>query len=153
MCNNTLRILNDVFETFAQNYLRIKIAIILLSWLTCAKASFKEKKMSFFISDAMAEGESIASGGGFEALLPLVLLFVVFYFLLIRPQQKKVKEHKKLVEAIGKGAEVISYGGLAGKIVEIDDNFVDLEIADKVIVKVERQQISRELPKGTLKGK
>ena len=109
--------------------------------------------MSFFISDAMAEGASTSAGGGFEALLPLVLLFVVFYFLLIRPQQKKVKDHKKLVQAVGKGTEVVTYGGLAGKIRELDDNFIDLEIADNIIVKVERQQISRELPKGTLKGK
>lgn len=108
--------------------------------------------MSFFISNAMAEGADASAGSGFEALLPLVLLFVVFYFLLIRPQQKKVKEHKKLVEAIGKGAEVVTYGGLAGKIRELDDNFVELEIAKDVVVKVERQQVSRELPKGTLKG-
>jgi preprotein translocase subunit YajC len=109
--------------------------------------------MSFFISDAMAEGSAQAAGAGFEALLPLLLLFVVFYFLLIRPQQKKVKEHKKLVEAIGKGAEVVTYGGLAGKIRDLDDNFVDLEIAKDIVVKVERQQVSRELPKGTLKAK
>jgi len=108
--------------------------------------------MSFFISNAMAEGAGASAASGFEALLPLVLLFVVFYFLLIRPQQKKVKEHKKLVEAIGKGAEVVTYGGLAGKIRELDDNFVELEIAKDVVVKVERQQVSRELPKGTLKG-
>ncbi|MDX1796159.1 MAG: preprotein translocase subunit YajC [Hydrogenovibrio sp.] len=109
--------------------------------------------MSFFISDAMAEGGATAAqGGGFEALLPLILLFVVFYFLLIRPQQKKVKEHKKLVAALSKGAEVVTYGGLAGKIRELDEVFVDLEISDNVIVKIERQNISRELPKGTLKG-
>lgn len=108
--------------------------------------------MSFFISDAMAEGAAASQGSGFEALIPLILLFVVFYFLLIRPQQKKVKEHKKLVEAISKGSEVVTYGGLAGKIRDLDENFVDLEIADNVIVKVERQNVSRELPKGTLKG-
>lgn len=108
--------------------------------------------MSFFISDAMAEGGAAAQGSGFEALIPLVLLFVVFYFLLIRPQQKKVKEHKKLVESISRGAEVVTYGGLVGKIKELDDNFVELEIAENVVVKVERQNVSRELPKGTIKG-
>lgn len=108
--------------------------------------------MSFFISDAMAETGAAAPAGGFEALIPLILLFVVFYFLLIRPQQKKVKEHKKLVAAISKGAEVVTYGGLAGKIRELDENFVELEIATNVVVKVERQNIARELPKGTLKG-
>ncbi|BBP43199.1 preprotein translocase subunit YajC [Thiosulfativibrio zosterae] len=108
--------------------------------------------MSFLISDALAEGGAAAQGGGFESLIPLVLLFVVFYFLLIRPQQKKTKEHKKLVESIQKGAEVVTYGGLAGKIRGLDDNFIDLEVADNITVKVERQNVARELPKGTLKG-
>ncbi len=108
--------------------------------------------MSFFISDAMAEGAAASTGSGWEGIIPLVLLFVVFYFLLIRPQQKKVKEHKALVEAIKKGDEVITYGGMAGKIVEMNDTFCDVEIADNVVVKIERQNISRLLPKGTLKG-
>ncbi|MEA3404295.1 MAG: preprotein translocase subunit YajC [Pseudomonadota bacterium] len=107
--------------------------------------------MSFFISDAMAEGAA-ASGSGWEGLIPLVLLFLVFYFLLIRPQQKKVKEHKALVSALKKGDEVVTYGGLGGKVRDINDNFCDVEIADNVIVKIERQNISRLLPKGTLKG-
>ncbi|WP_130536808.1 preprotein translocase subunit YajC [Thiomicrorhabdus indica] len=108
--------------------------------------------MSFFISDAMAEGTAAAQGSGWEGLIPLVLLFVVFYFLLIRPQQKKVKEHKALVEAIKKGDEVATYGGLLGKIRDLNDSFCDLEIADNVIVKIERSNIARLLPKGTLKG-
>ncbi|MDG6773590.1 preprotein translocase subunit YajC [Thiomicrorhabdus sp. ZW0627] len=108
--------------------------------------------MSFFISDAMAEGTAAAQGGGWEGLIPLVLLFVVFYFLLIRPQQKKVKEHKALVASMKKGDEVVTYGGLAGKIRDLGETFCDLEIADGILVKVERQNISRLLPKGTLKG-
>ncbi|GKT12617.1 MAG: preprotein translocase subunit YajC [Thiomicrorhabdus sp.] len=108
--------------------------------------------MSFFISDAMAEGTAAASSGGWEGIIPLVLLFVVFYFLLIRPQQKKVKEHKLLVEALKKGDEIVTYGGLAGKVREMSDTFCDVEIAENVIVKVERQNISRLLPKGSLKG-
>jgi len=108
--------------------------------------------MSFFISDAMAEGTAAAQGSGWEGLIPLVLLFVVFYFLLIRPQQKKVKEHKALVEAIKKGDEVATYGALLGKIRDLNDSFCDLEIADNVIVKIERSNIARLLPKGTLKG-
>jgi len=108
--------------------------------------------MSFFISDAMAEGSAAAQGSGWEGLIPLVLLFVVFYFLLIRPQQKKVKEHKALVEAIKKGDEVATYGGILGKIRDLNDSFCDLEIADNVIVKIERSNIARLLPKGTLKG-
>lgn len=108
--------------------------------------------MSFFISDAMAEGAAAAQGSGWEGIIPLVLLFVVFYFLLIRPQQKKVKEHRALVDALKKGDEVVTYGGLAGKVREINDSFCDLEIADNIVVKIERQNISRLLPKGTLKG-
>ncbi len=108
--------------------------------------------MDFFISDVMAEGATATTGSGLASLIPLVLLFVVFYFLLIRPQQKKNKDHKKLVASITKGAEVVTYGGLAGKIREIDEGFIDLEIAPNIVVKVDRQTVSRELPKGTLKG-
>ncbi len=108
--------------------------------------------MSFFISDAMAEGTAAAQSGGWEGLIPLVLLFVVFYFLLIRPQQKKVKEHKALVEALKKGDEVVTYGGLVGVLRGIGDNFCEVEIADNIVVKVERQNIARLLPKGTIKG-
>ena len=106
----------------------------------------------FLISDAMAAGEAAPQGGVLMQLLPLVLLFVVFYFLLIRPQQKKVKEHKQMVESLKKGDEVVSYGGLAGKIRDLGDVFAEVEIADNVVVKVERQNIARVLPKGTLKG-
>ena len=107
----------------------------------------------FLISDAMAEGAAAApQGDPLMQLLPLVLLVVVFYFLLIRPQQKKVKEHKKLVESLQKGDEVVTYGGIAGKIRELGDVFVEVEIANNVIVKIERQNVSRVLPKGTLKG-
>ncbi|UQB42664.1 preprotein translocase subunit YajC [Thiomicrospira microaerophila] len=107
--------------------------------------------MDFFISNAMADGGG-SGGAGWEGLIPLILLFVIFYFLLIRPQQKKVKEHRKLVSEIQKGDEIITYGGIGGKIRELDDAFCDLEIAPNVVVKVDRQNIARLLPKGTLKG-
>jgi preprotein translocase subunit YajC len=108
--------------------------------------------MSFFISDAMAEGTAASGGAGWEGLIPLILLFVIFYFLLIRPQQKKVKEHRKLVSELAKGDEVITYGGIGGKVRELDEAFLDLEIAPNVVVKVDRQNVARLLPKGTLKG-
>lgn len=107
--------------------------------------------MDFFISNAMADGGG-SGGAGWEGLIPLILLFVIFYFLLIRPQQKKVKEHRKLVSEVQKGDEIITYGGIGGKIRELDDAFCDLEIAPNVVVKVDRQNIARLLPKGTLKG-
>jgi preprotein translocase subunit YajC len=106
--------------------------------------------MDFFISSAMAEGGGSA-GAGWEGLIPLILLFVIFYFLLIRPQQKKVKEHRKLVSEVQKGDEVITYGGIGGKIRDLDEAFCELEIAPNVIVKLDRQNIARLLPKGTLK--
>lgn len=108
--------------------------------------------MNFFISDAMAEGAAASGGAGWEGLIPLILLFVIFYFLLIRPQQKKVKEHRKLVSELTKGDEIITYGGIGGKIRDLDEAFCDLEIANNVVVKVDRQNIARLLPKGTLKG-
>ncbi|WFE67892.1 preprotein translocase subunit YajC [Thiomicrospira sp. R3] len=107
--------------------------------------------MDFFISNAMADGGGFG-GAGWEGLIPLILLFVIFYFLLIRPQQKKVKEHRKLVSEVQKGDEIITYGGIGGKIRELDEAFCDLEIAPNVVVKVDRQNIARLLPKGTLKG-
>ncbi len=110
--------------------------------------------MSFFISEALAEGAAAQpQAGGWEGLIPLLILFVIFYFLLIRPQQKKVKEHKQLVASLKKGDEVSTYGGIVGKIRDLDDNFVDLEIAPNVVVKIERQNVAKLLPKGTLSGK
>jgi preprotein translocase subunit YajC len=107
--------------------------------------------MSFFISDAMAQGAE-SGGGTLELILPLVLMFGIFYFLLIRPQQKKAKEHKNMVTALGKGDEIITNGGLLAKITDIDDNFLTCQIADKVEVKIQRHAIASVLPKGTIKN-
>lgn len=107
--------------------------------------------MNFFISDALAQGGDAASGGSFMALLPLVLFAVIFYFLLIRPQSKRQKEHRKMVEALTKGDEIINAGGIAGRIADIGENFVLVEIADGVQIKVRRTAVESVLPKGTLK--
>ena len=107
--------------------------------------------MSFFISDAMAQGAS-AQGGTLELILPLLLMFGIFYFLLIRPQQKKAKEHKKMIEVLGKGDEIITNGGLLAKITEVDENFLTCQIADKVEVKIQRHAVTSVLPKGTIKN-
>ena len=80
-----------------------------------------------------------------------MLILVVFYFLFIRPQQKRVKEHKAMVEALKKGDEVVTNGGLGGTITKLSDNFVSLQIADNVTVKVQRGAVGSLLPKGTLK--
>ena len=113
--------------------------------------------MSFFISDAMAEAAPAAAGaatqpGLLEAMFPFVVLFIVFYFLLIRPQSKRAKEHKKLIEALSKGDEVLTSGGIYGKIVETGEQHVVVELADNLQVKLQREAVSSLLPKGTIKS-
>ena len=108
--------------------------------------------MSFFISDAMAQGAGGQAGGTLELILPLLLMFGIFYFLLIRPQQKKAKEHKNMVEALGKGDEVITNGGLLAKITDVDENFLTCQIAEKVEVRIQRHAVTSVLPKGTIKN-
>jgi preprotein translocase subunit YajC len=107
--------------------------------------------MSFLISDALAQGEAVAPAGDpFMALLPLVLFAVVFYFLLIRPQAKRQKEHRKMVESLAKGDEIITMGGMAGRIADLGENFALVEIADGMKVKIRRTAVESVLPKGTL---
>ena len=107
--------------------------------------------MGFFISDAYAQG---VGGGGapYGDIMFLVLLFAVFYFLLIRPQQKRAKEHKKMVEAVAKGDEVVTNGGLLGKVLEVGDNFLTVNIAAGVDVKLQRSSVASSVPKGTIKA-
>lgn len=84
-------------------------------------------------------------------MLPLILMFVVLYFLMIRPQMKRAKEHKSMVEALAKGDEVVTQGGIAGRVAEIGENFIHLEVADKTNIVVQKQAVATVLPKGTLK--
>ncbi|MEN8205615.1 MAG: preprotein translocase subunit YajC [Pseudomonadota bacterium] len=107
--------------------------------------------MNFFISDALAAAPE-QQADPLTSLLPLVFIFVIFYFLLIRPQSKKAKEHKQMVEALAKGDEVVTNGGLLGKLAKVGDNFVEVELADGVTVKLQRQAIANVMPKGTIKG-
>ena len=108
--------------------------------------------MSFFISDALAAAAPAQQPDPIMQFLPLLLIFVVFYFLLIRPQTKRAKEHKAMVGALAKGDEVVTNGGLLGRISQVDENFVTLKIADNVEVKVQRQAIANLMPKGTTKA-
>jgi len=109
--------------------------------------------MSFFISDALAEGGAAAAqqGDPVTALLFPIGLLVLFYFFLIRPQSKRAKEHKAMVESLGKGDEVLTQGGILGKITDISDNFISLEISDNVIIHVQRSSVGSLMPKGTIK--
>ncbi len=112
--------------------------------------------MNFFISDAMAQAQAPAGappqGGGYFTLVMLIVLFIAFYFLLIRPQAKRAKEHKAMIAALAKGDEVVTSGGTLGRITHVGDNFVTVEIADGVEIKVQRQAIQSILPKGTIKS-
>jgi preprotein translocase subunit YajC len=97
-----------------------------------------------FLAYAMGQGAGGAGGqgGGFGAFVPLILMFAIFYFLLIRPQQKKAKQHKQLLAALKKGDRVVSSGGLHGVVTGLTDDIVTMEIAPKVRVKVSRGSIS-----------
>ena len=106
--------------------------------------------MDFFISSARAQDQA-AGGGGLMSLLPLVLIFAVFYFFLIRPQMKQAREHRQMVEALAKGDEIVAGGGLLGRITRIGDNFITVEIAPGIEVKVQKHSVTAVLPKGTLK--
>jgi preprotein translocase subunit YajC len=107
--------------------------------------------MEFFISDALAAAPQ-GQGDPLMSFLPLIFIFVVFYFLLIRPQAKKAKEHKQMVEALAKGDEVVTNGGLLGRISKVGDNFIELDITEGITVKVQRQAVANLMPKGTIKG-
>jgi preprotein translocase subunit YajC len=105
------------------------------------------------ISNAYAQ--TAAAAGPMDSVmqfLPIILMFVVLYFLMIRPQMKKAKEHKSLIEALGKGDEVITSGGIAGRITKVSDDFVTVAIAENVEIQIQKPAIAVVLPKGTLKS-
>ncbi len=105
------------------------------------------------ISTAHAQTAAAASpGGGYEQILMMVAMFAVLYFIMIRPQMKRAKEHKSLVEGLSKGDEVVTQGGIAGRITKVGDSFVSIEVADKVEVQVQKPAIQLVLPKGSLKS-
>jgi preprotein translocase subunit YajC len=113
--------------------------------------------MNLFISDAFAQqapagGPPPAAGGGLFSLVLLVVMFVAFYFLLIRPQAKRAKEHRAMIAALAKGDEVVTAGGVLGRITKLDENYLSLEVADGVEIKVQRHAVQAVLPKGTLKS-
>ena len=109
--------------------------------------------MDFFISSAWAQNGAPPPGGGIMPTLIMVGLFFAFmYFLIIRPQMKRQKEHRQLIDGLEKGNEVITSGGLAGKVREIGENFIVLEVADDVRIKVQKQSVSSVVPKGTLES-
>ena len=106
--------------------------------------------LDFFISSAHAQ--DAAPAGGLMSFLPLIVIFIIFYFLLIRPQMKRAKEHKQLVGQLGKGDEVVTNGGLLGRITDVGESFVTVELTDNVQIKVQKHAIASVMPKGTIES-
>jgi len=106
--------------------------------------------MIFFISNAYAQAGG-GAGPSFLSFIPLVLMLVVFYFLMIRPQQKRMKEHGSMVDALKKGDEVVTNGGLGGTITKVGDSYMMMRVADNVEVSVQKAAVAALLPSGTLK--
>ena len=106
--------------------------------------------MSFFISDAHAASAQQASGG-FEFLIMIVIFFAIMFFMIIRPQQKKAKEHTALLDSLSKGNEVVTNGGIIGKVTAIGDNLVEIKVAEGMNIRVQKHAVSAVMPKGTMK--
>ena len=108
-----------------------------------------------FISNAYAQTAAAATSGGFQSqlmgMLPLILMFGVLYFVMIRPQMKKAKEHKAMVDSLTKGDEVVTGGGMLGRVSKLGDSFISIEVANGVEVQLQRSAVAQVLPKGTFK--
>jgi preprotein translocase subunit YajC len=104
------------------------------------------------ISNAYAQGAPAAGAMDITSFLPIILMFAVLYFLMIRPQQKKAKEHKALLEALAKGDEIVTNSGIAGRITKVSDEFVTVEIAENVQIQMQKGAVVVVLPKGSLKN-
>jgi preprotein translocase subunit YajC len=109
-----------------------------------------------FITPAFAQTAPAAAAGGdmqssLMSMLPLVLMFVVLYFVMIRPQMKKQKEHRAMIEALAKGDEVATVGGVLGKVSKLGDSYVSLEVANGVEIQIQRSAVVQVLPKGSIK--
>jgi preprotein translocase subunit YajC len=108
--------------------------------------------MNSLIPTAWAQAGGAASSSQFAPVLMMVVFVAIFYFLLIRPQQKKAKDHQSMVSKLSTGDEVVTSGGILGRITDVSDSFVTIEIADSVRVKVQKGQVTSLMPKGTLKS-
>ncbi len=108
--------------------------------------------MSFLIESAHAAAPAAGQQDPLSGMLFFIGMLALMYFLLIRPQQKRAKEHKKMVEAIAKGDEIVTNGGMLGKVTEVGEQYVSLEIANNIEVKLQRHAIATVLPKGSIKA-
>lgn len=107
--------------------------------------------MSFFIAEAVAAEASSGGAGGFDILI-IVAFALIFYFIVWRPQSKKTKEHRNLIAGLSKGDEVVTNGGLIGKVLKVEDDFLVFKAADNVELKLQKGAVSAVLPKGTIKS-
>jgi len=108
--------------------------------------------MSFFIPNAEAQAGGAPAGDGFTSILLIGGMFLLMYFMIIRPQRKRQKEHQGLMENLGKGDEVITNGGILGKVVKVDENYMVLEVSSNVELKFQKASLHAVLPKGTIKA-
>ena len=104
------------------------------------------------ISDAWAQAPAGSAGGGWESMLLIGAMFAVLYFLMIRPQMKRAKEHKTMVDALQKGDEVVTAGGILGRISKVGEGYLSIEIAPNTEIQVQRAAVQTVLPKGTIKN-
>lgn len=105
-----------------------------------------------FISNAYAEAAAAPSGGGFMDFLPLIFLVAVFYFLVLRPQAKRAKEQKVMLEGLQRGDEIVTVGGAVGRVSNVFEQYVGVELAENLEIKVQKSAIQSVLPKGTIKS-
>jgi preprotein translocase subunit YajC len=108
--------------------------------------------MDFFITPAWAQAAGTPSSSPLMTVLPLLLIFVVFYFLLIRPQSKRAKEHREMVAKLAAGDEIVTTGGVLGRVSEVGESFITLQIASGVAIQVQKFQVAQLVPKGTFKS-
>ena len=108
--------------------------------------------MDFLISAAAAQQSGADAPGLLGSFLPLIIIFALFYFLFIRPQMKRAKDHRKMVSELAAGDEVVTAGGLLGRITEVGDSFVTVEFADGIRIKLQKQSVSNVVPKGTFES-
>ena len=107
---------------------------------------------NLLVSNAYAEGAAPAAGGGILDFLPLIALVAVFYFMVLRPQMKRSKEMKIMLEALQKGDEVVTSGGVIGRVTKVGESYVSLEVAEGITLQVQKGAIQTVLPKGTIKS-
>ena len=109
--------------------------------------------MNFFVAEVYAEnGAGSPAGADFSFLIMIGIFFLIMYFMIIRPQSKRAKEHKQLIESLSKGDEIVTNGGLLGRITEVGESFIRMEVSQGVAVKVQKNAVATVMPKGTFKS-